>query len=471
MRKYFFLLPLIFIIICASGVIYLNYFGIKTQKFNELIYSKLTQLNPKLNANIEDVFIKLNISEKSLDIETNDVELKINNEKLLLDRIIAKLSITDLLQDKNSIKDLKIVTKENKIENLKKFISEYDFNISRELIFNQIKEGYIKAQIIFNFIKNENNFNYDISGNVIDAKINVLNKLQLKKINFDFDIKKDLYNLNDLKFTYDEIDFNSKILSIKKNNDNFDINGDISNKKQKIDIHKFTEIFKFDLSLIKKSKIFISSENSFSFKLSNKKKLKDFKFESVSNFEEINFKETLNLPINIKNGDMSLKYREDNLNININTKYYFTNDKNNKSKLEDAQILVTKNNSQNFKINTNFSNKNNKINTSEIKNFFKFKDSFLPNQDIIFNSKNSLSFELNEKNQIENYKLNSNLKVNELEIFYKDKRLNKLIPDYKNKLFLKETLFNFNFSDNSRKIKSKGTYSIEKKKQVTLIYF
>ena len=120
------------------------------------------------------------------------------------------------MQDKNSIKDLKIVTKENKIENLKKFISEYDFNISRELIFNQIKEGYIKAQIIFNFIKNENNFNYDISGNVIDAKINVLNKLQLKKINFDFDIKKDLYNLNDLKFSYDEIDFNSKILSIKK---------------------------------------------------------------------------------------------------------------------------------------------------------------------------------------------------------------------------------------------------------------
>ena len=224
MRKYFFLLPLIFIIICASGVIYLNYFGIKTQKFNELVYSKLTQLNPKLNANIEDVFIKLNISEKSLDIQTNDVELQINNEKLFLDRIIAKLSISDLLQDKNSIKDLIIVTKENKIENLKKFISEYDFNFTRELIFNQIKEGKIKAQIIINFVNNENNFNYDISGNVIDAKIYLSNKLQLQKINFDFNIKKDLYNLKNLKFIYDEIDFNSKILSIKKNDDNFDLN-------------------------------------------------------------------------------------------------------------------------------------------------------------------------------------------------------------------------------------------------------
>ena len=99
---------------------------------------------------------------------------------------------------------------------------------------------------------------------------------------------------------------------------------------------------------------------------------------------------------------MRIKYREDNLNININTKYYFNNDKNNKSNLGDAQILLTKNNSQNFKINTTFSNKNNKINTREIKNFLKLKDSFLPNQKIIFDSKNSLSFELNKKNQIKN---------------------------------------------------------------------
>ena len=72
------------------------------------------------------------------------------------------------------------------------------------------------------------------------------------------------------------------------------------------------------------------------------------------------------------------------------------------------------------------------------------KDSFLPNQDIIF-FKKFLFFELNKKNQIKNYKLNLILKINELEIFYKDERLNKLIPDYKNKVFLKETLFDFLF--------------------------
>ena len=190
MRKYFLLLPLLFIIMFAGSIIYLNYFGIKTEKFNKLIYSKLNQLNPKLNANIEDVFIKLNISQKSIDIQTNNVELKINNEKLFLDRIIAKLRISDLIQDKNSIKELKIETKENKIENIKKFIFEYDFNFARELNINQIKEGNIEAKIVINFIKNKNNFNYDISGNVTDAKIDVLNKLELQKINFDFDIKK-----------------------------------------------------------------------------------------------------------------------------------------------------------------------------------------------------------------------------------------------------------------------------------------
>ena len=137
----------------------------------------------------------------------------------------------------------------------------------------------------------------------------------------------------------------------------------------------------------------------------------------------------------------------------------------------DAQILVTKNRYKNFKINSTFSDKNNKINTGEIKNFLKLNDKFLPDQEIIFDSKNFLSFELNKKNQIQNYKLNSNLNVKKLEIFYKDRRIKKLIPNYKNKLFLKETSFDFNISDKFKKIKSKGIYSIEDKETDNLIYF
>ena len=126
---------------------------------------------------------------------------------------------------------------------------------------------------------------------------------------------------------------------------------------------------------------------------------------------------------------MSLNYIKDNLSIKVNSKYYFNNDKNNKSNLGDAQILVTKNRYKNFKINSTFSDKNNKINTGEIKNFLKLNDKFLPDQEIIFDSKNFLSFELNKKNQIKNYKLNSNLNVKKLEIFYKDRRIKKLIQN------------------------------------------
>ena len=93
-----------------------------------------------------------------------------------------------------------------------------------------------------------------------------------------------------------------------------------------------------------KSQKYPFPQNNFSFKFKNKQKLKDFKFVSTLYFDEINFKENLNLPININNGDMSLNYIKDNLSININSKYYFNNDKNNKSNLGDAQILVTKNN-------------------------------------------------------------------------------------------------------------------------------
>ena len=61
MRKYLFIIPIAIIFLFASIITYLNFFGIKTDKFNKLIYSKISQINPKLSSEINDVFIKLDI--------------------------------------------------------------------------------------------------------------------------------------------------------------------------------------------------------------------------------------------------------------------------------------------------------------------------------------------------------------------------------------------------------------------------
>ena len=64
MRKYLLLLPITIIFLFVAIITYLNFFGIKTDKFNELIYSKISQINPKLSSEIKDVFIKLDIKKR-----------------------------------------------------------------------------------------------------------------------------------------------------------------------------------------------------------------------------------------------------------------------------------------------------------------------------------------------------------------------------------------------------------------------
>ena len=103
MRKYLLIAPVIFVLIIGFTVFYMSNYGLKTNKFNDLIYSKLEELNPKLKINLDQVFIKLNIAEQTVNIETLNPTLRIIEEKLLIKKITSKIKIPDLFQNKNSI--------------------------------------------------------------------------------------------------------------------------------------------------------------------------------------------------------------------------------------------------------------------------------------------------------------------------------------------------------------------------------
>ena len=129
MRKYLLIAPVIFVLIIGFTVFYMSNYGLKTNKFNDLIYSKLEELNPKLKINLDQVFIKLNLTEQTVNIETLNPTLRIIEEKLLIKKITSKIKIPDLFQNRNSIENISISTEENKIEDLVNFIAIYDFNL------------------------------------------------------------------------------------------------------------------------------------------------------------------------------------------------------------------------------------------------------------------------------------------------------------------------------------------------------
>ena len=459
MRKYLFIIPITIIFLFASIITYLNFFGIKTDKFNKLIYSKISQINPKLSSEINDVFIKLDIKEQTIKLETSNVKLQIAEEYLYLDKIISKLSISNLFNNR-SIQSLEILLREDEISNFKSFISEYDYNFSRELILSQIKKGKIKASIVLDFQNNNKTFDYSILGKVTNAQINLLNKGELEKISFNFISDQKQHFINDLQFIYEDINFNSETISVKKHDNSFIINGDISNKKQVFDIKKLQKNLDYNFDFIENSKVNLSSNNKFSFSLINKKKIDKFELKSKINFDEIKFKKNLNLPININNGELKLDYKNHIFDINVNSKIYFLSDEKKQPNLGDAKFLISKKKNENIKFKGNFSNTGNKINSDQIKEIINIDNKLIPSQDLQFDSNNSIEFEFNKKNTIEKYKLNSNLKISKLEISHNGSNLKRFLPEYKDIIIFKDNLIEININKKIKDIKLKGLYSL-----------
>ena len=459
MRKYLFIIPITIIFLFASIITYLNFFGIKTDKFNKLIYSKISQINPKLSSEINDVFIKLDIKEQTIKLETSNVKLQIAEEYLYLDKIISRLSILNLFNNR-SIQSLEILLREDEISNFKSFISEYDYNFSRELILSQIKKGKIKASIVLDFQNKNKTFDYSILGKVTNAQINLLNKGELEKISFNFISDQKQHFINDLQFIYEDINFNSETISVKKRDNSFIINGDISNKKQVFDIKKLQKNLDYNFDFIENSKVNLSSNNKFSFSLINKKKIDKFELKSKINFDEIKFKKNLNLPININNGELKLDYKNHIFDINVNSKIYFLSDEKKQPNLGDAKFLISKKKNENIKFKGNFSNTGNKINSDQIKEIINIDNKLIPSQDLQFDSNNSIEFEFNKKNTIEKYKLNSNLKISKLEISHDGSNLKRFLPEYKDIIIFKDNLIEININKKIKDIKLKGLYSL-----------
>ena len=206
MRKYILIITLSFISILGFIIIFLSTVGIKTNKFNNLINDKVKKFNSNLSLNINDVYLKLDISKSILKINTKDPKIKIEDQILNLSNIEINLDLIKFLNNTNSVLQIKVATKENSIRDLTNFLNLYSFNLPRFIIYNQIETGNITAIAKITPEKNnQNKFTYEINGKIIDASLNVLNREKFQNINFNFEIENQNLELRKLGFKFNKI--------------------------------------------------------------------------------------------------------------------------------------------------------------------------------------------------------------------------------------------------------------------------
>jgi len=319
MKKNFIKYILLILGILILVVIYLSIFGIETDKFNNQIIDKIKQTNTKLDIKLKK--IKLTLDPFNFKINAKSIGSKIVYQKKLLELeyIKTQISLISIVKNKFVSSNLQISTKSILLRDLVTFSRVVTNRTELFLLERMIDEGYVILDISLNFddtgeMKND----YEIKGILKDTSINFLKNYNFEKINLLLSVKNNIFDLKEIKFKTNGIDFYSENLKIIKNQKDFIFEGVIENNDSTLD-NNLNYLTKFNLESIN-----FDSKNDFSFKIDDKFKFKDLIVNSEIIIDEFEYKkpdflseyfpEVENV-IYLKNHKIKAIYKKDNYSV------------------------------------------------------------------------------------------------------------------------------------------------------------
>ena len=463
--KFLLISGLFILILIILSLFYLSNYGIKTSKFNKLILDRLIEVDSRISAEIEDVFLKLNLGKKEIKVITKNTNLYLEKNSIKLSEINLDIDLLSFLNNKAAIKTLKIETKENSIKNLTNFVSEFKFHPSF-LFFNRIEKGYITTKAKINFDDKGKIYpNYLISGKITQAKFKLLNNDRVDNINFNFSISDDEYNLKEINLEYLKTKINSETIKVIKKNKTYSVEGNIKNKKNPIDLKKLLSLANIKFDLIDDKEIEIESDNNFAFTIDEKRKINDLKITSNLKFDKLYFNEKYQNLIYLENGIVETSFFDNNFTINLDIKYSFIEDEdlNIVNDKNDLNLHIVKKNNEDYVVEGSFKNKKKSIDPKDIFNLLKVENEFLSDEKITIETDNRFAFKIDEKRKINDLKITSNLKFEKLVLNYNSSKIKDYLKDYKDSVYLKDGNVDIDYSKKLISIKGNSQYSLDKK--------
>ena len=212
----------IIIIVVISAIIYLSSIGLETKKFNNQIRNKVVKVNNKLDLELKKIKLTLDPFNFMIDAQTVGAKIIYQKKVIELESLKTQISLSSLIKNRFVSSSLNISTKSVKLKDLIAFVRA--INNKPELFFleRMIKRGYVILDIDLDIDENGKlRDNYEIKGLLRNGKIDFLRNNNLEKINFSLNIKKDIFNFQDINFKTNDINFLSKNLKVAQNKKEF----------------------------------------------------------------------------------------------------------------------------------------------------------------------------------------------------------------------------------------------------------
>ena len=443
------ILSIILFIVILAGL-YLSFIGVKTDKFNESITSRIFKINKEINLSLKDIKFLLNPFNFTVNITTKDPTIFLSDGELKIRSIKTNVSLKALILDEFSLDELQILTKRIRLNDAVLLARTFKNSTQLFLLDKVIEGGFLEANIKLKFDGDGNvKENYQINGFIKNAKLNFLNQLNANNLNVNFNISKNEYSLTEINTKINNVQFSSPLIEVNKKKNLFFITGKIFTEEKNFSRDQLGNSFGTFLNNPNIEKVRFSSENDISFKVSKNLKFNDLKIKSKINLDQlivknnfVNLKPFLpNLDefISFENHKIIIDYKKDKIDIKGNGEILI------KDKRDSINYKVVKNNG-NYTFDTKVNLKNNKLLINFL-DYEKKKDldslilinGYVQNNNLI----NFNSISLIEKNNtisFRNLNLSKDFKIINIDNFDFNYLNNKKI---KNKLSLKKNNLNY----------------------------
>jgi len=454
-KKLIKILSIIFLAVILI-IFYLSFIGVKTEKFNEKITNRILEINKKITIDLKSINFLLNPLNLTANITTKNPRILLGDNQLNIKSIKMNISLKSLILDEFLMNELQISTKSIMLNDIILLARSFKDTTELFLLDRIIKDGFLVADIKLKFDeKGKIKKDYQINGFIKKAKFNLLNQIDTKNLNLNFQIRKDKYSLKSVNVEINDVQFSSPLIQINEKKDLFLIEGKILHNEKdfnKDQLNRTLGIF-LDNTYIQRAKF--SSESDLSFNVNKKLKFKDFNIKSKIKLKQLAIKnDFINLKPYLPNLDKVINFENHEIIINYDKEKWDIKGK--------GKILIKDNLDS---INYEVIKKNNKIIFNTIANLknnilvldfldYKKKQSLDASFLIKGSLKNDNSINLDivsliEKNNkilLKNINLNKNFKITNIDSFNFNYSNNNKI---KNILILKKNNYNYSIEGES----------------------
>lgn len=183
MGKFFLRFFLILLIVAASAIIFLSFFGIETDRFDGLIKSKANKVNRYVKLGFQKTKIHINPTELNLVVKLQDPKILVKNNEIILSELDLFLPLRSFFTSDFLLNRAEVAFVKNDIKDLTKitgiFLPKF-INKKLNKIFNK---GNLEGELIIPFESDGSiGKDYGFYGKVSDASINLTKEFSIEQL-------------------------------------------------------------------------------------------------------------------------------------------------------------------------------------------------------------------------------------------------------------------------------------------------